>query len=204
MTKVLLLISALILSGCSARSVLVNKKVDYDPETEARIRIYNVNGNSTTRIFNDASCKAIQELPNHGKSKNPFHRDNFHNGLPKRTLKNVSIGMPFTEQSAAALKRNSVWQTLSFNEEVMTAGVPTVVRGSYFFATNSKTRSTTSSCEIFAEFTPRKGKDYELKYSLENGYCRMYINELETETNSADPTIKAKVGKEITYRKCDI
>lgn len=200
MNKVLLLISTLILSGCSARSVLINKKVDYDPETEARIRIYNINGNSTTRIFNDTSCKVIQELPNHGKSKNPFHRDNTYNGLPKRTLKNVSIGMPFTEQSAVALKRNSFLQTLSFNEEIISAEVPTVVRGGSFFSTPS----ITSSCEIFGEFIPRKGKDYELKYSLENGYCRMYINELETETNSADPTVKAKVGKEITYRKCNI
>ena len=102
----LTLICTAVLSACSARAVLVTKHVDYDPKTEARIRVYNSNGNATTKVLNDTSCQDLKDKTKKGISRNPFSRDNMHNGLPRRTLKNISVGMPLTEMSEEALNRD--------------------------------------------------------------------------------------------------
>lgn len=52
------LISAMIvLSGCSAKAVLVKNSVDYDPKTDARIRIYNSAAQKGTKIFKGKTCQ---------------------------------------------------------------------------------------------------------------------------------------------------
>ena len=44
----LVIIASIVISGCSAKAILVQKKVNYDPKEEARVRVYQSNGNGTT------------------------------------------------------------------------------------------------------------------------------------------------------------
>lgn len=108
---------------------MVQKHVDYDPTQETRIRVYNLNGNTTSKAFNEASCKDIARDSKKGPSRNPFSRDNMHNGLLKRTLKNISIVMPLTEVNAEALNRDSFTDAVYFTEQVVTANKPVVIKG---------------------------------------------------------------------------
>lgn len=202
--SVLLMIAGIILSGCSAKAVLVHKKVKYDAKEQARVRIYQSNGNGTTKVVSNTTCEDVKEDRKKVVSRNPFHRDNVHNGLPKRTLKSISIGMPQTKYSAEALNRDSYFDTDSFIEKVIPANVPTIVRGSEYFVTSGATHSSTTSCQIMGEFTPQAGKDYEVQYGSRDGYCRMFIHELKPSSNQTDTKIQAELGKEIDYKKCDL
>ncbi|WP_314867133.1 hypothetical protein [Aggregatibacter kilianii] len=191
----LVIIASIVISGCSAKAVLVQKKVNYDPKEEARVRVYQSNGNGTTKVVSDLTCKDVQNDRKKAVSQNPFHRDNRHNGLPKRTLKSVSVGIPLTEQSAKALERSSYFETDSFIEQVIPANVPTIIRGSEYFI---------ASCQIIGEFTPQAGKDYEIQYGSNSKYCRMFIHEIEPLSNQKDTKIQAHLGKEVRYKKCDL
>lgn len=205
-----LILVSILLGACSARAVLVKKKIPYDPTSDARVRIYNENGNKTTRLFNDTSCQDIKDNPAMGPSKNPFSKDNMHNGLPKRTLKNISIGMPFTEKSAKALDRNSYLDTTYFEEKMVTANKKMVVKGSHFFSyetTGVNASMVTQSCDIMGEFTPEAGKDYEVSFGLDalagKTYCRIFVYELEPSPAVENSKVTAKIGKEIKYTKCE-
>ncbi|WP_150539844.1 hypothetical protein [Actinobacillus vicugnae] len=170
----------------------MTKNVDYDPKTEARIRVYNSNGNATTKVLNDTSCQDLTNKSKKGISRNPFSRDNIHNDLLRRTLKNISVGMPLTNMSEEAINSDEFTDTVSFTEQVITAGKLAVVRGSQFYV---------YSCEIRGEFMPEAGKDYEVSYDSDHSTCRMYINELEATTSSTSKAT-AKLGKEVPYQKC--
>ncbi|STZ76833.1 hypothetical protein [Bergeriella denitrificans] len=190
-------LAGIAVAGCSARAVVVNKKVDYDQRTEARVRVYLPNGNRTTFVLNDTQCGDVKAKP--GKvSKNPFSRQNMHNGLPKRTLKNISVGMPATERSLRTADRSSYFETDVFREQVVTAGKPAVVKGSSLFAGESAT----VSCNIAGEFTPKAGKDYEIDYRVVGGYCRLFIYELKAADKPQNQAVRAEQGKEVSYRKC--
>ena len=198
MRKLLIGVTLLALAGCSARAVLVQKKVDYDPKTEARMRIYQANGNGTTNIYNDTTCADAEEGTK-GPSRNPFSKDNMHNGLPKRTLKNISIGMPFTQQAVQALARDSYMDTNSFIEKVVTANKPALIRGTTYLATSTLTMT----CKVQAEFMPKPGVDYELHYGLSDNKCVIYVNELEPTVSVENTEVKAKVGQRALIRQCN-
>ncbi|OOF68263.1 hypothetical protein [Rodentibacter caecimuris] len=188
----------LIISGCSARAILVNKKVDYDPTTEARIRVYQTNGNKTNRILSDTSCQDQKNIPAKARSKNPFNRENIHNGLAKRTLKNISIGMPMTERAENALKRSSFFDTDSFEEYVIEANKLALARSSYF----SDIGHLQTICNLGAEFLPKAGKDYEFSYIVNGSFCQIIINELISIDKSSSQT-KAILGELVPLKKCN-
>lgn len=190
--KIILLAVSIVLSGCSAHSILIEQDSAYNPKQDARIRVYQINGNRTTVVLPETSCRDSDNKI----SKNPFRRHNRHGGMPQRTLRNTSIGMPLTERSAKALARDSYFQVDSFTEQQVRAGKPVVVRGSQFDA---------YSCQIRAEFIPEAGKDYEvsfLKAERRGAYCSLMIHELVPFNDGANNRIKAKTGKEIRYQKC--
>ncbi|MFD1805417.1 lipoprotein [Pasteurella oralis] len=199
------LLIAVVLSGCSARAILVQKKTAYDPTTDARIRIYQSNGNKTTKILSATSCKQVQEGQKQIRSRNPFKSENTHNGLPRRTLKSVSIGMPQTQYSVDTLKRDSYFDTVSFIEQRIIANEPAIVSGTTWFGTtgyvgNAKTHSNTY-CEINAEFMPKAGVDYELHYQFTGKECSVRINTL-TPLETPTGKVTAKVGENVPLKRC--
>lgn len=195
----MLMVAAILFAGCSARAVLTTKDVGYNPKEDARIRIYQINGNRTTMIFNDTSCKDSSINPYKRPGSNPFSRGRFHSGLPKRSLRNISIGMPHTEKSLKALARKGYFEIDSFEEVAVTAGRPVVGRGSQFDV---------YGCEIRGEFVPEAGKDYELEFVPASGkgemgmYCRLVVHELRPLVNAADKRVQAQLGKAVPYQKC--
>ena len=188
------LISAMIvLSGCSAKAVLVKNSVDYDPKTDARIRIYNSAAQKGTKIFKGKTCQDY--------SDNKVYANRFYNGLPRKTLKNTTIGIPLTATSVERLNRSSYNDVIYFSEEILTANAPVVINGNHF--TTGYGPGYYESCQIVGEFTPEAGKDYELRYGETNNHCRLYIYELIPETSNEDSRIQAKYGKDMPYKKCN-
>ena len=202
MKKSLLIIaSALILGGCSARAVLVEKKVDYDPKTEARVRMYYVNGNPMVKTSN-MDCETWENT----SAKKPQRRTT--NGLPRKTLRNISIGMPPTENSLAALQRDSITDTDSFEEIVVNAKQPVVADAALYNGHQGGisigTRIPQYHCRIAGEFMLEAGKDYEISYQEQaNNSCSLNIAELNpTNQTNSDSTIKAVRGKQVFYKAC--
>lgn len=205
--KLFFILVALALAGCSARAVLVKQKVHYDPATDARLRIYLINGNSTILVNHDTNCASWVEKKKTEKW-NPFSKGKFNNGLPKKTLKNISVGMPMTSNSKLALERNSYFDTTSFKEMILVGGNSVVLEGWNHYAFDAGPNMpakviSSSSCRIPVEFTPKAGKDYEAYYKEGNGYCTVDIYELKPLT---EEQIKANQVTETTkkpdYKKC--
>lgn len=200
--SIAIVLFTIILSGCSARAVLVHKKTNYDPTQEARIRVYNSNGNATTKVRNETSCQDLNENPRKKRSRNPFSRENMYIGLPKRTLSNITIGMPATERSISALKRDSYTDTDSFREQVITANKPVTIQAGSQFTNEGMNSSQSMSCKIIGEFIPKAGKDYEVGFGQSNGACRLFIYELEPLKVAREDGIQAERSNEANYQRC--
>ncbi|MFZ7158370.1 hypothetical protein ACLSZ7_05050 [Avibacterium gallinarum] len=199
-----IILFAIILSGCSARAVLVHKKVNYDPTQEARVRVYNSNGNSTTKVRNETSCQDLAQDPRKKRSRNPFSRENMYIGLPKRTLSNVTIGIPATERSVSALKRDSYTDTDSFREQVITANKPVTIQAGFHFTNEGMNSTQSMSCRIIGEFIPQAGKDYEVGFSHSNEGCRLFIYELASLKVAREDGVQAERANEIKYQRCTL
>ena len=212
MKKLLIGLTTLALLGCSAKGVLVHKKVNYDPTSEARIRVFQLNGNDSVKAYSDVSCEQFETGKKKVRSKNPFAKENMYIGLPKSTLKSATIGIPLSEHSVKALDRKSHFDTDSFTEQVISANKPAIIRSGAFgysefesqpdMRGEVKVTSHSFNCYIFAEFTPKAGKDYEAYYHYAGDYCTLQVNELEAATSTENPQIKAKLGKAVTLKQC--
>lgn len=203
MKKILpILFISVALAGCSARAVLVQKKTLYDPTEDARIRIFQKNGNKTIKVINATSCKEIEDNGETIRSRNPFARENSYNGLPRRTLKSISIGMPLTQRSYDAINRDSYLDTDSFTEHRLTANQPVVISGASWFSTSGATMETSVSCEVNGEFIPEAGVDYELDYRFLGSNCMIQVYKLEP-LDTPEGKVTAKSGKAVPLKKCD-
>lgn len=192
MKNILFLSSLAILCGCSAGAVLVDEPVDYNPQKNARIRVFLTNGNLNVRPYEDLNCEQWKENPKeYGGIK-------FYNGLPRKTLRNFSIGIPLTPKASKALNRSSLTETVSFKEMLVTAGQPMVVRGGLFYHDTAKVIKG-YSCDIVGEFTPEAGVDYEVGYRQNSKYCFLVINKINANDNSTTATL----GEKVNYRKCN-
>ena len=94
---VLALTAAAVLSGCGAakKSETVSRQAAYQPDTQARIRLYGVSGRQLIRPYRGQSCEQWR-----AKAGARAHT-RFINGLPRR-VRNLSIGMPASRLSLAA------------------------------------------------------------------------------------------------------
>lgn len=197
------IISAVILSGCSAKAVLVEKKVNYDPKTEARIRMYYSNGNPMVKTYSKMDCATWEN------TKATKAQRKMTNGLPRKTLKNVSIGMPMTERSAAALKRDNITDTDSFVEMVVDAKEKAIADAAVYNVPKGygirgiSSVSITSHCRIAGEFTPTAGKDYEITFSYGEETCHLNIVELKpTKSPNLVEQVTVEPGNKLSYKAC--
>ncbi len=193
------IISAVILSGCSAKAVLVEKKVNYDPKTEARIRMYYSNGNPMVKTYSKMDCATWEN------TKATKAQRKMTNGLPRKTLKNVSIGMPMTERSAAALKRDDITDTDSFVEMVVDAKEKAIADAAVYDITSYSDyyRYPAYNCRIAGEFTPTAGKDYEITFSYGEETCHLNIVELKpTKSPNLVEKVTVEPGNKLSYKAC--
>lgn len=177
--KVMLLILSVPLSGCfmAQQSTLVTKKVHYNPQEQARIRLFGPYGKFTIKPYSATSCDAWSQK----QGKAMHHK--FVNGLPKK-IRNISIGIPATAGSLSADKDTGIMTRGSYKEYVISAGKPLVLDGSL----SAVMRGHTSSCRIAGSFVPKAGQDYEAYYQESKIGCTIAIKEITpvTGTQAAD------------------
>ena len=141
---VLALTAAAVLSGCGAakKSETVSRQAAYQPDTQARIRLYGVSGRQLIRPYRGQSCEQWR-----AKAGARAHT-RFINGLPRR-VRNLSIGMPASRLSLAADHDTGIMSRASYREFIVPAGKPLVLDGSF----------------VALSFTPEAGRDYEAHFT---------------------------------------
>ncbi len=201
--RLAVLTMSVIIAGCSARAVLVKKNVDYDPKIDSRIRIFYVNARNSIIHKMGYTCEKWKEYQDSRKSLIGSKR---YNGLPRRTLKSISIGMPITPRANQDLSRSSFNEVNYFREFIVPAGEPIVFKG-WYSSSYTGTAPIITNCDITEEFIPKAGKDYEVQYASKaigkDGYCYISINEVNKLDQKLDNSrIDGESGKEVTYKKC--
>lgn len=161
---------ALPLSGCfmAQKSALVQSKQMYDPSSQARIRLYGSYGDTVIKHYSDRTCEDWRTTA----GSRLHHRVN--NGTPRR-VKNITVGIPATEQSSKTMNDTGIMWRSSFKEYVVDANKPLVLDASISVTMDSYSRS----CRIALSFVPQAGKDYEADYIEENRACSIKVKELQ-------------------------
>ncbi|MCL6248943.1 hypothetical protein M5F00_13845 [Acinetobacter sp. ANC 4945] len=147
------------------------ESVDYDSNTQSRIRIYHQWSN--TNLYENTSCEAWGKT----KTKNLFR--SFATSMPKG--ESVIIGIPQTEKSTSVLNTpQKGWgPKLTFTEHVITANQPFVIDARRVEATGSYT------CNIAGSFIPKAGTSYEAEYNENGNSCSLQLREIsKTQINT--------------------
>ncbi|WP_432719680.1 hypothetical protein R0381_000182 [Jeongeupia wiesaeckerbachi] len=162
-THIALLAAGLLLQACSSAPTLDTAERDkYNPETNARMRLYGNNGGSI-RLYPGKDCNTATKADVVNGSGSHF--ESFKSMLGDHQIK--SIGMPDSEHS----KNLGYGETIT--EKLIPAGVPmTVVM--HFGSPNGYCFPPP------AAFTPQPGKDYEAFLHIENKRCYLKIDVIGT------------------------
>lgn len=158
------------LSGCfmAQKSALVQSKQFYDSSSQARIRLYGNYGDTVIKHYMDRTCNEWRAT----SATRLHHR--FNNGTPRR-IKNISAGIPMTEQSVRTMNDKGIMTRGSFKEYVVDANKPLVLDASISVNLDNFSHS----CRIAMSFIPQVGKDYEANYVERNGRCTIEVDELQ-------------------------
>lgn len=164
MKKLLVLSAAFITAACSSPAPVVQKTADYNPQTQARIRIYGQNQKPST-VEAGIDCSAGQKgqkFSTGGSLGEAF-------GSLTGTVKSQSIGIAPTANSKQLGERNGILSRAFFREFAIPAGKTANVQTFYVGLTNvneTPTRVTImreGSCQSKkGSFVPQAGKDYEV------------------------------------------
>lgn len=159
---VLALTAAAVLSGCGAvkKSETVSRQAAYQPDTQARIRLYGISGRQIIRPYRGQSCEQWR-----AKAGARAHT-RFINGLPRR-VRNLSIGMPASRLSLAADHDTGIMSRASYREFIVPAGKPLVLDGSFSYQlpADRSIGSHGGACRVALSFTPEAGRDYEAHFT---------------------------------------
>ncbi len=159
----------LLLSGCFAAkpSLLVTQNTPYDPSAEAKLRLYGPYGDTAIKSYADTTCEAWRQL------KGGRTHTRFKNGLPRK-IRNISVGMPTTQRSAAANADTGAVFRDSYKESVVGANKPLVLDGSQAVTTSVFHRS----CRVAVSFVPVAGQNYEAAYETTDTGCAVSVHRI--------------------------
>ena len=184
MKKLLALSTEFITAACSSPAPVVQKTADYNPNTQARIRIYGQNQKPST-VGAGIDCNAGQKgqkFSTGGSLGEAF-------GSMAGTVKSQSIGIASTENSKQLGERNGLLSRAFFREFVIPAGKVANVQTFYVGLTNvnnTPTHVTTmreGSCQSKkGSFVPQAGKDYEV-IGIDGRACGVAVYEVSSQGN---------------------
>lgn len=165
----LAILLSLPLSGCFVfkKSAVVQSKQVYDSNSQARIRLYGPYGDKLIKYHNNLSCNEWRST-----LRNSLHH-RVNNGAPRRIV-NISLGMPLTERSSAALNDTGIMFRDSFKEYVIEANKPLLLDASSSIVMDSYSKS----CRVAISFIPKAGKNYEAAYIEQGGTCTIQVSEI--------------------------
>lgn len=174
-------IAAVALSACVATEIPDQQKT-YDPQTDARLRVYGQNGRPTTMkvIVNNRT----QKISVGGGLGQAF-------GSMLGVKGNESIGMPATELSKDPSAHSKLLSRIFFKEFIIPADKPVIVSNhiaslagahaaTYNASNINNTRiiGTDGCSSNTVTFTPEAGKDYEVAPISSNRTCGVTVYEI--------------------------
>ena len=159
-------ISAILLGGCASTNGAGEAKVEYNPNTQSRIRLFGQNGGSSI-MYSGIDCQAGNE----------GEKTNVGGGLGEsfvsflRMDQSETLGIPQTEATQSLAKRDGILSKAFYKEFAIPAEKP--VNLQLFPVTTPGTTPQkgqrlliieSNSCysPAIASFIPEKGKDYEI------------------------------------------
>ena len=145
----------------------------------ARIRLFGQNGVSV-KLYRNTQCAGGEKIMVSGGIGDAF--SSF-----LGVIKNESIGMPDTPNSADPASRNGLMSKAYFREYEVPAGQPLIVSMSFMNASAPPSKqlrqwSQTAYCKtITTTFVPERGRDYEgiLDVRSDLAICVQQINEIK-------------------------
>ncbi|MBR3482756.1 MAG: hypothetical protein IKH45_07760 [Neisseriaceae bacterium] len=159
MKKLFVISSLLLLAACSSNAPVTQTQtsVNYNPENQARVRLYGQNGHPTVAWYgidcdSERLRRGIKINVGGGGVGQAF--SSFIG-----TVKSESIGIPETEISRNVGQQNGILSKAFFQEIAVPAGLPINVQSSFVImgsAYNKRCRTKIGS------FIPEAGKDYEI------------------------------------------
>lgn len=157
MKKLFVISSLLLLAACSSNAPVTQTQtsVNYNPENQARVRLYGQNGHPTIAWYG-IDCEDRRQSRgtkiNVGGGKKAF--SSF-----VGTVKSESIGIPETEISRNVGQQNGMLSKAFFQEIAVPAGLPMNVQSSLvIMGSTFDVRCRTK----IGSFIPEAGKDYEV------------------------------------------
>lgn len=178
--KKLMLIStaALLLSGC-VNTELSNAGKAYNPQTDARIRLYGQNGRYTEmEVKQNGKTEKVNVGGGWGQSF----------GSMLYLKGNESLGMPDSETSKKPSQFNNFGSSTFFKEFVIPAGAEITLKSEIVTPDNTYTDYAKGikytqlgySCSgKKLTFTPQAGKDYEALPAASTAQCNLTLVELK-------------------------
>ncbi|MDO5686827.1 MAG: hypothetical protein Q4G42_05540 [Neisseria sp.] len=184
-------VTSLLLAGCfmASKSEIVHKNTPYNPQAEAKIRIYGPYGRSIIRDYPQTSCEQWSST----KAKRAHTRMIV--GLPKK-IRNQSVGMPDTQRSVAANNDTGTVFRDTYRELVIPAGSTLVLDGADVIQGGIRKRT----CRTAAVFTPQAGKNYEASFRWLDSGCEVVVAEILS--SNVTPATEHPT-REITTTSCD-
>ncbi|WP_165009424.1 hypothetical protein [Neisseria yangbaofengii] len=184
MKKLLALSAVFFTAACSSPAPVLQKTADYNPQTQARIRIYGQNQKpSTVEAGIDCnSGRKGQKFSTGGSLGEAF-------GSLTGTVKSQSIGIAPTETSKRLGEKNGILSRAFFREFVIPAGKAANVQAFYVGLTNVNETPThviimkEGSCQSKkGSFVPQAGKDYEV-IGVDGRACGVAVYEVSSQGN---------------------
>lgn len=179
----LFLFSCLLITACTHSGTDVLKK-DYNPNTDARIRVYGQNGNPTImHVGIDCATNPKGSEINIGGALD----DAFDSFLGRSH--NESIGIAQTEISANVADRSGMLSQAFYRELIIPANKPVNIRpgveevGRKFVINGIPVYNNTCKTTTIS-FIPQAGKDYEAVGLRQGAGCHFFISEITNEAGA--------------------
>ncbi|MBQ9600634.1 MAG: hypothetical protein IJR46_01320 [Neisseriaceae bacterium] len=191
MKKLLMISMALCLTACSSTNAPIEQiSAQYNPKTQARIRLYGQNGHSST-IHYGIDCRNTNNKGVEFNVGGASIGQAFSSLIG--TVKSQSIGIPETEISRNIRSQNKAGSRAFFQEIVITAGLPVNAQSNVASLSTNHTfyehradglykvnqRSTTPGCSShIGSFIPQAGQDYEIIGNGSRSACAVAVYQI--------------------------
>lgn len=174
------LLALLLVTACGGSGTDMLKK-DFNPNTDARIRVYGQNGNPTImNVGIDCATNPKGTKINVGGGLGEAL------GSLVGSTSNESIGIPQTEVSTKLADKDGILSKAFYRELIIPANKPVNISpglqkvGSEFHIGHIPIFDNTCKTTTIS-FTPEAGKDYEAVGLRKGGGCNFFISEITTE-----------------------
>ena len=181
-----IILCCLLLTSCtfSKESQIIHKKIPFDVNTQAKLRMYGSYNMDLIRNYTDTDCSQWENTKRNSANRR------FINGLPRKA-RNISIGIPPTNLSKNTEKDTGMVIRDTYREITIPAGKPIVLDGASSIISNNRR----IECRIATSFTPKAGKYYETRYVITPTSCDIEVYNI-LDKKQDDINLTSKISTE--------